>query len=184
MNKIKSFVEKFAGSEARVSTLARTRDLAAYNNELKIYYSFLVKQLQGATGYMPKETPLSDIEYEMFKGYPETKPRGIFKISEYKSQKYGTVWVAFVSEQNFDEYYKSLQDALFVIEESGELKIAKNMLYTNYSENGDQNTPYRWDDMKGYQDLNFETIGEPILIERYMEPGDWLPGLELYNANI
>jgi len=184
MEKVYTFSKKFLESEAKVATLARFPDLEAYNKALQEYYSFLVKQLQGATGYMPKDKPLSDVEYEMFKGYPDVTPREIFKISEYNNSKYGKAWVVFVSEPNFDETYKSLQDAFIVIEENGELKIAKFLLYTNYNEMGDRSAPYRWDDMQGYLDLNFESLKNPTKIERYVEPSDWDEGMKIYRDDI
>lgn len=184
MENIYSFSKKFLEKEAEIITRKRVPDLDSYNYALQEYFSFLVEKLHGATGHMPMTELDSEEEYEMMEGYPDDTPRQIFKISEYYTSQYGTVWVIFVSERNFKESFKQLESAFIVIKESGELKIAKFLLFNNYTESGDLNARYRWDDMWGYPDLNFETLKNPVKIDRYLEPSDSQEGLDQYNASI
>lgn len=181
MNRIKSFVEKYLEAEAKLTTVKRLPEMDSYNEALDYYFSFLVKQLQGATGHMPMTELGSEDEYEMLAGYPDDTPRLLFKISEYLHPTYRNTWVAYLSQPNATPDYKSLHDAIIIIEDNGDLKIAKFLLYTNYTDYGHKDAPYRWDDMAGYHDLNLKSLKEPINIERYLEPNK---GLELYNENI
>lgn len=179
MEKVKLFSEQFAEKEAEVSTRKRFPDLDAYHKALNEYFSFLVEQLQGATGHMPLKELRSPEHYEKMKKYPADLPRHIFKISEYNSVKYGKAWVVFASSSG---HYEELDSAFIVIEEHAELKIAKFLLYTHYTESGDKDAPYRWDDMQGYSDLNFSSLEGPVNIERYKEPEDG--GEALYHQEI
>ena len=184
MEKVYAFVKQFLLLEAEVTTRKRIRNIEAYNKVLQEYYTFLLTDVQGATGHMPMDKPLSDIEYEMLAGYPDDTPREIFKISEYESTKYGKVYIVFVSDRNFNGVHKRMQDAFIVIGENGKLKIASSLLFTNYNKMGDRSAPYRWDVMWGNIGLNFETLKNPVNIERYLAPSSWEPGLIQYNANI
>jgi hypothetical protein len=184
IEQVYTFSKKFLKSEAQVTTQKRIPDLVSYNTVLQEYFSFLVEQLQGATGHMPMDGLSGEDYYERMKRYPADTPREIFKISEYNSPEYGKVWVVFVSERNYKETFKHLENAFVVIEEEGKLKVAKFLLYNNYTEIGDPDAPYRWDDMEGYSDLNFETLKNPVKIERYVEPSDSEEGLKLYNDDI
>jgi hypothetical protein len=184
MEKVYAFIQRFAEKEAEVATRKRVPDLDAYHKALQEYYTFLVEQLQGATGHMPLDGPRSEAEYAMLKSYPDDVPRRVFKISEYTSAAYGKAWVVFTSGINPGGKKSRLNSALIVIEENGVLKVAKLLLLTNYTENRDPNAAYRWDEMQGYTDLSFQSLEGPVSVERYLEPSDWEEGLSQYNADI
>jgi len=184
MERIKLFIEKFLDLEAEVTSCKRVPNLDAYHQKLQEYYTFLVEQLQGATGHMPIKELYSEEYYEKMKKYPADTPRKVFKISEYDSPKYEKVWVVFVSQRNYNETYKHLESALFVIQTENSLKVAKFLMFNDYTENADEDTPFEWDDLGGYKDLDFNNLKHPIRINRYIAPNDWLPGLEQYNRDI
>ena len=130
--------------------------------------------------------PLQELEdedvYVMLEGYPDDTPRYIYKISKYNHEKYGDVWVAYVSNPSPPEGAKYWSTALFIIDEKG-LKIARFMLWSNYTEMGDKDTPFNWDGLWGYRDLNFDTIVGPSEILRILKPLDHNNGVEQYNAD-
>ncbi len=183
MENIVNFLEQFFTAEAKMATLKRIPNIENFNNALDEYFNFLVPQLRGATGHIPL-TKLDDEDvYMMLEGLPDDNPRLLFKISQYNHEKYGTVWLAYVSNSNPLEGAKFWNTALLLINEEG-LKIARYMLWTNYTERGERDVPYRWDEMWGYRDLNFETIEGPIEIFKVQEPDDYNGGLEQYNADV
>ena len=184
MEKIKPFLEAFISKETKMLLLKSNPDIEPYNTALSEYLSFLVRQLHGATGHLMKTEPDDEDIMEMLGDFEDPNPRQLFKISAYEHEKYGNVFVAFTSSENPTVRLMVLSDAIMIIEEEGELKIAKFLLYTNYTKRRDKDAPYRWDKMGGYTDLDFETLNGPVKIERYQEPSDWKDGPRLYNDNI
>jgi hypothetical protein len=184
MQKIKTFLEAFFSKETTMLLLKSKPDIEAYNTALSEYLSFLVRQLHGTTGHLIKTEPDDEDIMEMLNDFEDPNERRLFKISEYEHEKYGKVFVAFTSSDNPTETLSVLSDAIIIIEEEKELKIAKFLLYTNYTERGNKDASYRWDKMGGYTDLNFDTLNGPIKIERFQQPSDWREGLKLYNDDI
>lgn len=183
MENIVDFLEQFFITEAKMATLKRVPNIENFNTALNEYFNFLVPQLRGATGHMPL-TKLDDEDvYMMLEGLPDDRPRLLFKISQYSHEKYGTVWVAYVSNSNPLDGPKFWHTALFIVNEGG-LKIGRYMLWTNYTDRGDKDAPFAWDEMWGYHDLNFETIVGPVDILRVQGPSEENGGLEQYNADI
>lgn len=183
MEQIIRFLEKFFEVEAKVSSLKGKRDISAYNSCLEYYYSMMVEELRGATGYMPMTSMRSDDDYEKLMNYPDDNQRHLFKISEYKHDKYGRVWVAYVSAQNPRPEIKRLNNAIFVIEEQG-YKVAKFILYTDYSENAELDSTFHWEEMWGYPDLMIGKMEGPLKIDRIEEPSSRNGGDELYRAKM
>src|SRR4051812_17106077 len=133
MKKIKPFLEAFTDKETIMLLLKSKPDIEAYNKALSEYFSFLVPQLRGATGRIIKTEPDDEDIMEMLGEFEDPNKRQLFKISAYEHKKYGRVFVAFTSSDNPTESLIVLSDALMIIEEDGELKIAKFLLYTNYT---------------------------------------------------
>jgi len=183
MKKIKPFLEAFIDKEAIMLLLKSKPDIEPYNIALSEYFSFLVPQLHGATGHIIKTEPDDEDIMEMLGEFEDPNKRQLFKISAYEHKKYGKVFVAYTSSENPTQKLLVLSDAMMIIEDE-ELKIAKFLLYTNYTERGDKDAPYRWDEMRGYNDLKFDLLEGPIAIERFEQPSDWKEGLKLYNDNI
>lgn len=182
MNDVKTFFEQFAFVEAETATLKRKPELEKYNTSVKSLYSFYVQLLYGSMGYMTIEELEDDDFYEIFEGNPPANPRHLFKISKYAHDKYGDVWIVYASTANpADANFKILSDALFIIKEKDDFKIAKRWNYSNYESDGKY---YQWEEGKGYPDISFETLTGPIEIKRYQEPAENLDGLKLYNDNI
>lgn len=127
---------------------------------------------------------MTGLLYDKVKDYPDDAPRKLYKLSQYSHPEYQTVWVAFTSPDN--PFYDDIQYALFIIEEDGQLRIAKYLLYTHYTEYGHKDESYRWHDLDGYVDLNFKSLGNFIRTERYLVPEDSEEdeGLAIYYDNI
>ncbi len=183
MERVKQFLEEFLMKEANVADKIIIPNLESYSIALNEYYSYLVVQLQGATGYMPMNELRDDEFYEACKGYPKRLPRFLYKISEYTHEKYGKVWAAYVSQENPITLVKRLNNIILLIEENNQLKIARFLMYSNYTEYGHQDAPYKWKEQWGYRDLSLESLVGPIHIERYLEPSEKNDGLKMYLEN-
>lgn len=183
MEKIKKFLNSFVEIEAKVATQKRKPDISAYNQSIETYYSMMVKQLRGATGYIPLSVLRSEEDYESLKDYPDDIARHLYKISKYNHQKYGDVWIAYLSAQNPRPEIKRLNNAIIVIDEDG-YKVAKFMLYTDYTENNAADASFHWEEMWGYSDLKFENLDGPKEILRIQEPSSRNGGDLLFSAEI
>ncbi len=183
MEKIKVFIEAFASAEAETDTLINKIDLNPYNNSLPKFYSFFIDRLNNALGKMKKEA--WDEDDLLFMGdiesRPPKNPRQLFKISEYSHQKYGDVFVAYISQPNPETDFKVLTDAFFIINEGDTLKTARIYSYSNYESDGKK---YQWSADRGYEDLTFESLTGPNRTERYQEPTDKLDSMKNYLDNI
>lgn len=178
MEKIFDFSKKFLEKEVEVFICKCVFEFDVYNNVFQEYYLFLVDEFYGIIGYMFLDELCSEVQYVMLKGYLDDVFRRIFKISEYESFKYGKVWVVFVFGVNFIGICNCMDNVFIVIDEVGKLKIVKFLFYINYIENKDLDVFYRWDDMRGYVDLNFEIFGRLEMINCYLELVSWEFGLE------
>lgn len=182
MEKVRSFLEKFLEKEAKVYSLERIPELEAYNAAVRDYHADMAQELREGSWEQPLTELKSPEAYGKFKNYPAEKPRFLFKISEYAHPGHGRVWAAFVSESNPGADYKALCRAMFIIEDDEQLKLVKILKYENYDVDGHEDNPPRWKVLEGSAELDFDTLKDPVRIERYMEPED--EGMSVYHANI
>ncbi|GAA3628561.1 hypothetical protein [Flavivirga jejuensis] len=181
MQKIKVFIEDFFKVESRTATLKRVPDLDSYNESVERLNSFFTDTLKGAWGYQIINELDDEDVYEMFEGTPDDIPRHLFKISRYEHEKYGDVWVCYTSVRNPDVNHKILNEAMIIVQEGDDLKIATKY---GYSRENTSKKSYKWGIESGYRDLTFDSLGSPESIERYQEPVESFDGLKHYNADI
>lgn len=181
MEEVKRFIEEFFKVEANTATLKRVPDLDNYNSSVRNLDAFLIESLKGAWGYQIIDELEEEDIYEMLEGIPDDIPRHLFKISQYSHEKYGDVWVSYVSIQNPDSEHKVLNEIIVIIKEGKGLKIATKFGYSRYDSNG---TNYEWKIEAGQRELTFESLEGPIKIERYQLPVDSFDGLKHYNDDV
>ncbi len=177
MQEIKDFIEVFFSKEVNKNTNEIKPDIKAYNKSINEYNEIVIDQLK----FEPITKLKDDDFYGMYKDQPNFRPRHLLKISEYSNNKYGSIWVAYVSQINPRPKRKYLSEALFIIKEQEQFKIAREYRYSDYESDG---IKYEWKGRSGYQDLTFESLDGPIAIERYQEPLKDFDGLKHYNDNI
>lgn len=179
MEEIKNALLDFFRLEAEAQTKDSIPDLEDYNNTVREMYSYTTRLLFEGLGVVLYDELQDEDYYEMYKDFPPNKPAILFKISHYKHAKYKDVWIGYSSINN--PKAKTLSAAYFVIKEEGKYLIAKRYSYTEFYTDG---AKMQWEPGQGYSDLTFESLGELITIERYLEPDDYDNSLELYNDNV
>ncbi len=183
LKNVKDFVERCFVAEADAYTAYyKVSNLDQLNKKIENFYSFSIVNLSGKIS-LSCLTKAEDNEfYERFKNALDVLPRFLFKISAYRHPNHGDVFVAYCSSANPRPTQRRLVGALFIIESSGELKIAQYCLYSNFDSDG---VEYCWSpSIYGLDDLLFENLQGPFEIERYLEPKDSFDGHENYYANI
>ncbi|MDB3907275.1 hypothetical protein N9355_07370 [Crocinitomicaceae bacterium] len=70
-------------------------------------------------------------------------------------------------------------------EENSEFKIIGFLTYTNYTEYGNPDKPYRWEHRYGSRDLSYDRFKNPMKTKRYDRPLDIdTEGLKVYDEDI
>lgn len=183
---IKDFLNQFFQAELDAHNASRFPNLDAYNSKLDFMNSFCVEELYNTFG-MIHETELEPLEnYTEYQKYTSKIPRHIFKISHYQNDRYGDIFVAYVSSQNPDNDWLELFISLFVGKINGEWKIIKKYVFAPDDYIKPIDIPH-WSDelnLKEDENLNFKNVGKLISIERYLEPihEEW--GLKEYHKDI
>ncbi|TCI94797.1 hypothetical protein [Tenacibaculum sp. M341] len=179
MEEIRDFILNFLLNEAdALNKWHKSKNIKEFNNSLKELHSKVVSEMYGTLGMIQLNKPESEDFYKTYQYREVFKPRHLFKISYYKSEKYGEVWICYTSGTNPDIDFPILTHALFVIKEEEDFKIARNYIYSNQ---GGMSKTYGWEGGSGYKDLTFESIGDLIKVERYLEPEDYRDALMIYN---
>lgn len=96
--------------------------------------------------------------------------RHIFKISEYRHERYGTIWACYVSSSKPSYTIKNIFNCFIVAELEGTLKFISKMTVEPDTK--------KWKHSSGNKslDLRLNELGKPTKIERYTEPiskDDW-----------
>ncbi len=180
MNEVKEFIILFFKKEAEAYDKWLKPDIKVFNSTLKQMHSMVVGAMNGQMGMVELQNPESEDFYEDYADEDPTTPRHLFKISHYKHSVHNEAWVIYTSEVNPRMRFPVLSIAFFVIKEEGKFKVARNYIYSNQ---GGMSTEYGWEGSSGIQDLTFESLGELIAIERYLEPKDRRDALKLYNED-
>ena len=177
MKEIKDFIDTFLNYEAIAFYKRLKPDLAAFNEAYDNMNGCTVGALSGQMGLIKKEKLDSPDFYENYKNIAPFNPRHLYKISHYKHEEFKDVWVVYTSATNPRPAVKLLSYALFVIKEHGDFKIARDYVY---SDNHGMNLTFDWVGLQGLQALTFESLGELVGIERYVEPLEFQDSLKLY----
>ncbi len=177
MKEVKEFIEAFFTEEATKNTNEIRPDIESYNHSVDRYNSMVIEQLN--VGLIDK---LKDEDfYELYEDQSDFRLRHLLKISGYKHNIYGDVWIAYVSQSNPRPKRKYLKEAIFIIKENGGFKVARTYIYSMYDTGGEK---YNWEGLGGYRDLTFESAEGPVAIERYQEPLEDFDGLKHYTDDI
>ncbi|WP_196887655.1 hypothetical protein [Aureivirga sp. CE67] len=109
-----------------------------------------------------------DEYYEEGKDLPMSEPRKLLKLSHYTGSEYGDVYLAYTTMVNpLDDYDLEFMDCFFIIKEGDQWKFAKNYYF------GDpMNYKDHWIEGPGENELTFETIGDFVETQRFIEPVD------------
>ena len=181
MTAIKQFIEDFLIAEAEAFTLWRkSRDIAVFNAAYYKMHSYTVHALNGGLGLQHLQQPENDDFYgsELLSAL---RLRNYYKISQYEHPKYETVWVAYTSEKNPPPEVKFFSDAFFIIRENDSYKIGSHSLYSDLDPDLQMRVyEHKWVWLSGLVDLDFESLGKLVRIERYLEPVDFEDNLKMY----
>ncbi|MCX8525613.1 hypothetical protein OF897_16995 [Chryseobacterium formosus] len=178
MEEIKKIISEFLKAEAEASDASVKPNLEDYNKKLNFMNSFCVEELHNKFGLVSQNKLKNDEFYERWKDKNSARTRHIYKISQYKDDKYGDVYVAYVSERNPDDEIFLYGECLFVTSIDSELKIIKNYTF------GEDRGKDKFVANQGLKDISFKTLKKPINIERYLEPVDDEDGMEHYSKDI
>jgi len=174
MEKIKTFIAIVFEKEQIAIHLQRNKDdIKKYNEfvekELNIYCEDSYDAEGKKVAFNIKGTiisPFSDRFYEQSKKSSYPVPRYLFKISEYISEKYGTVWACYVSFSNPSESSKKIAECFLVASINEELKIVSDFIVRSDAK--------KWEHVGGDEDksLRLHNLDKPVKVERYLEPTD------------
>lgn len=175
---VKNFISTFLKSEVEASDASIAPNLDDYNQKLNFMNSFCVEELSNKFGMIPQNKLESDEFYERWKNADSANMRNIYKISCYQNEKYGEVYIAYLSLRN-PKRILTYGNCLFVTRIDGNLKIVKSYLFS-----GDVGKKEKFEFPKGLEDISFKTLKKPVKIERYLEPVDDEDGMEHYLKDI
>ncbi|MDI1257322.1 MAG: hypothetical protein PSV16_14605 [Flavobacterium sp.] len=180
MENIKTFLENFTKQEAETIYLFRQPNIEEFNKALQKMNEYSVDDLHNKFGMIPS-TQLEEPEfYEQWSTKKYPNPRHIYKISQYKDDIYGDVYVAYLSVRNPIAEIFTYGGCLFISRIDNELKIIKfytfgdPMLIKKKFETS----------VGGFGDISFKTLKSPVSVERYREPEDEDDSMEHYNKDI
>ncbi len=179
MEAIKTFVENFLQAEATAGDALVKPNLEDYNQKLEIMNRFCVPELHNKLGMMPLSELWDDDFYEEWIDAPPVCPRYLYKISHYHDEKYGDVYVAYVSARNPNGIFFIYGTSFFVTKINDELKVVKD-----YTFGDDMLIKKKFQIGIGLADVSFETLQKPIAIKRYMPPTHDKDGMEHYEMGI
>ncbi len=179
MEEIKNFVISFTKQEAEAIYLRRQPNLDEYNNALKTMNNYCVEALHDSFGMIQKTELYNQEYYDTWSKKKNPNPRHIYKISHYKEDSYGDVYVVYISERNPNDEIFLYGKCLFVTNINDNLKIIKS-----YSFGDEMLVKDKFEGGQGLEDISFKTLKKPILIERYLEPLDDKDGMEHYLKNV
>ncbi|SIS59993.1 hypothetical protein SAMN05421786_101417 [Chryseobacterium ureilyticum] len=113
---------------------------------------------------LPIHRRLKDDEYyEDFKNAPYPMARDLYKISEYNHAAYGKLWACYVSGANpIQNKAKLIFDCFIISKVDEDLKIIADFI-------PDPDTS-KWIFVGGDRSIKYYELGEPVAIERYLEP--------------
>tara|TARA_B110000211_G_C13924505_1_gene484297 strand:+ start:295 stop:834 length:540 start_codon:yes stop_codon:yes gene_type:complete len=167
MNEVKNIVIEFFNTELKARGFQFSENREKAQDEINHYYNFCIEDLHemlGISFLREDELDEDEIEEEVY----ET-PRYIFKISNYKNDIYGEIYIVycsgFLSSPMFSEVLNMTDFYILGKIESQGWKVLKNGAI-------DFDNPENWEDGHGPEDLSIKKLGQFISTERYLEPED------------
>lgn len=165
MKQVKRIIEDFINTEKNIEISLRERNLIEHNILVDNILEICGKNLFLAEKKFEPLSMIAEMSIKENANLPVI-PRHLFKISEYKNEKYGTVWACYVSIPNPSTNIKKLVNCFFVAEIENNLKIIAKM--------GVEPDIRKWTFYGGDDDksLRLHNLGTPVKVERYLEPTD------------
>lgn len=111
------------------------------------------------------------------KSYPNT--RYVYKISHYKDDKYGDVYLVYLSTGNPRDGIFTYGACLFLAQIDNRLKFIRKYILGDEMLMKD-----KFKGGQGLKDISFKTLKKAINIERYLEPVDDEDGMKHYSKDI
>lgn len=174
MEKIKEFIEKILAKEAECWTNLNLNDLDAFNQSVRELYKMTTERIGKSLGIseMTDFGIFKRAEKEIAENPLSYESRHLYKLSSYKNEIYGDIWVAYVSVKNPSIEPKS--DVFFqgfiLASINNELKIIGTMVTeknrSTMKVDGWRASPYN------SSDLDINKLGQFISTERYFEPNN------------
>ncbi|HRB71205.1 MAG TPA: hypothetical protein PK776_05090 [Flavobacterium sp.] len=165
MKEVKEIIAYFIDIEQKIEVSLRNRNLMEHNILVDKIFEISGEDLFLAE---KKFEPLSMIIEMSIKENANllVTPRYLFKISEYNNEKYGTVWVCYVSFLNPSESIKKIKECFLVASINEKLKIVSDFIVRSDAK--------EWRHVDGDEDksLRLHNLGKPVKVERYLEPTD------------
>lgn len=175
---IHNFSAKFFQAELDARNAYIKPDVELALKKLDTFHSFSVEELHDKFGITKNGIPDEDL-YEDMEGVSYKQPRHLFKLSQYKNKKYGDLYLAFVSTFNPKPNVFMMFQCFFVANIDGKLKIINAPIFSE----GEGETPY-WTKGQGRLDATFDTVGELVKVERFVEPSDDPYSIKEYTKEI
>ena len=160
MKEIKNLMLQFIDYEKKAEEAYRKGDIESHNA-----FANKITELTGLALIQEIKLPLSESDENKIARYKDipVSPRYLFKISEYKNDVFGSMWVAYVSVANPVEGEAKLLSSYFAIAyDSGQLKMVARF-------HMDSDT-YQWRFTKGDRSVAAVKENDFIATERYTSP--------------
>lgn len=180
MENIKKFITQFLQAEATASEALVKPNLEDYNQKLEQMNCFCIPELHNKFGMVPRTELWDDDFYEEWQDTPSPNPRNIYKISHYQDERFGGVYIVYVSGKSPIGGIFRYGECLFVAKIDDELKVVKSYTF-GYD---DRKIKKRFQTGTGLAHISFETLQKPIVIERYMTPTNDKDAMEHYEMDI
>jgi len=178
INEVKSFLDNFFQAEIDARNAAMKPDIEDANNKVDKLHSFVTQELQNSFGVIKSSTPLPDFIYKKFENSFISQARHLYKISEYKNPTYGSLYFSYVSNYNPPSTVFILFQCFVVGRVDGQYKIIMTALVDK-----DSNPP-TWSVTGDEKEFSFDSPGELIKVERYLEPKDDSYSMEIYKKDV
>jgi hypothetical protein len=163
ITEVKQFFQEFIKAEQNAWNEYDNPDLEFRNQLVDKMYSFCFHEMKNSMGIIHEEEPSTPEDYE--NSDRNQNPREVFKISHYKNQELGDVFLIYTSVQGPHSFYKKIVECFFVSKINTEFNIiARYFLYDDRCGN------IAWNESRALNGISFENAGHLVSIERYQEP--------------
>ncbi|WP_196887671.1 hypothetical protein [Aureivirga sp. CE67] len=166
MNEIKQFLNSFFDAEVEAWHASTKRDTDDTRQKIDKMHSFCIEKLHNKFGLVRTLVYESDDFYERNKDAPKSNPRHLFKLSYYSHEKYGDLYLAYVSINSPRMSSIKYFNCFFIANINNKLQIVKSY----FKSQNEYDYTYDWVEGEGLQNITFETAGKFISCERYLEP--------------
>ncbi|MFC3158008.1 hypothetical protein SAMN05443633_104350 [Chryseobacterium arachidis] len=174
MEKVKEFILKFLNKESECWNRLHSNELDAFNQEVREFRSMAIEGVEKGLGISERTDfgIFTRTEKEIADNPITYKPRHLYKLSAYKNEIYGDIWVAYVSSTTTDSDPKAytIFEAFMISEIEDELRIIGTMI--KYKNRSTMKVEGWKASVYNPSDLDIKKLGEFIETERYLEPGN------------